>query len=54
MHTLSPRMIRGLLACLTRLVPLQFKNRFDEGRDAVRQARMESHISDIVFLPASA
>ena len=32
------RMIRGLLACLTRLVALQFKNRPDEGRDAVRQA----------------
>ena len=32
------RMIRGLLGCLTRLVGLQFKNRSDEGRDAVRQA----------------
>jgi len=32
------RMITGLLACLTRLVALQFKNRPDEGRDAVRQA----------------
>ncbi len=32
------RMIRGLLACLMRLVALQFKNRADEGRDAVRQA----------------
>ncbi|CAA7266385.1 unnamed protein product [Cyclocybe aegerita] len=32
------RMIRGLLACLTRLVALQFKNRPDEGKDAVRQA----------------
>ena len=31
-------MIRGLLACLTRLVALQLKNRSDEGRDAVRQA----------------
>ncbi|KDR68822.1 hypothetical protein GALMADRAFT_1032198 [Galerina marginata CBS 339.88] len=31
-------MIRGLLACLTKLVALQFKNRPDEGRDAVRQA----------------
>ncbi|KAF9481254.1 hypothetical protein BDN70DRAFT_876575 [Pholiota conissans] len=32
------RMIRGLLACLTKLVALQFKDRTDEGRDAVRQA----------------
>ena len=32
------RMIKGLLACLTRLVALQFKNRSDEGRDAVRRA----------------
>jgi len=32
------RTITGLLACLTRLVALQFKNRPDEGRDAVRQA----------------
>ena len=31
-------MIRGFLACLTRLVALQFKNRSDEGRDTVRQA----------------
>ncbi|KAF8880925.1 hypothetical protein CPB84DRAFT_1687402 [Gymnopilus junonius] len=31
-------MIRGLLACLTKLVTLQFKNRPDGGRDAVRQA----------------
>ena len=35
---LQTRMIRGLLACLTRLVALQLKNRSDEGRDAVRQA----------------
>jgi E3 ubiquitin-protein ligase UBR1 len=32
------RTITGLVACLTRLVALQFKNRPDEGRDAVRQA----------------
>jgi len=32
------RTITGLLACLTRLVALQFKNRSDEGRNAVRQA----------------
>uniref|UniRef100_A0A8H8CS44 E3 ubiquitin-protein ligase n=1 Tax=Psilocybe cubensis TaxID=181762 RepID=A0A8H8CS44_PSICU len=32
------RMIKGLLACLTKLVALQFRNRPDEGRDAVRQA----------------
>ena len=32
------RMIRGLLACMTKLVALQFKTRPDEGRDAVRQA----------------
>ena len=32
------RTITALLACLTRLVALQFKNRPDEGRDAVRQA----------------
>ncbi len=32
------RTITGLLACLTRLVALQFKNRPDEGRNAVRQA----------------
>jgi len=32
------RMIRGLLACLTKLVAMHFKNRPDEGRDAVRQA----------------
>jgi len=31
-------MIRALLLCLTRLAALQFKNRPDEGRDAVRQA----------------
>ena len=32
------RMIKGLLAWLTRLVALQFKIRPDEGRDAIRQA----------------
>ncbi|KAF9042270.1 hypothetical protein BJ165DRAFT_1546637 [Panaeolus papilionaceus] len=32
------RLIRGLLACLTKLVNLHFKGRPDEGRDAVRQA----------------
>ena len=32
------RMIGGLLACLTSLVAVQFKNRSDKGRDAVRQA----------------
>ncbi|KAH9947349.1 hypothetical protein B0H21DRAFT_339112 [Amylocystis lapponica] len=31
-------MIRGLVACLTKLVALNFKGRPDEGRDAVRQA----------------
>ncbi|KAF9527898.1 hypothetical protein CPB83DRAFT_907266 [Crepidotus variabilis] len=31
-------MIRGLLSCLQRLAALQFRNRPDEGRDAVRQA----------------
>ncbi|KAL1952373.1 hypothetical protein VTO73DRAFT_1522 [Trametes versicolor] len=32
------RMIRGLLACLTKAVSLSFKLRPDEGREAVRQA----------------
>ena len=32
------RMIRGLLACLTKLAGLHFKGRADEGREAVRQA----------------
>lgn len=32
------RMIRGLLACMTRLAGLHFKGRPDEGREAVRQA----------------
>jgi E3 ubiquitin-protein ligase UBR1 len=32
------KMIRGLVACLTRLSALHFKSRSDEGREAVRQA----------------
>lgn len=32
------RMIRGLVANLTRLAALHFKTRLDEGRDAIRQA----------------
>ncbi|CCL98937.1 uncharacterized protein FIBRA_00944 [Fibroporia radiculosa] len=32
------RMIRGLVVCLTKLVALSFKNRPDEGRDAMRHA----------------
>ncbi|KAH9850612.1 hypothetical protein C2E23DRAFT_734790 [Lenzites betulinus] len=32
------RMIRGLLTCLTKLVSISFKQRADEGREAVRQA----------------
>lgn len=32
------QMIRGLVACLTKLVALNFKGRPDEGREAVRQA----------------
>ncbi|KAI5118525.1 hypothetical protein M0805_007693 [Coniferiporia weirii] len=32
------RMIRGMVANLTRLAALHFKNRPDEGRDAIRQA----------------
>lgn len=32
------QLIRGLVACLTKLVGLNFKGRPDEGRDAVRQA----------------
>ncbi|PCH33185.1 hypothetical protein WOLCODRAFT_111408 [Wolfiporia cocos MD-104 SS10] len=35
------RMIRGLVACLTKLVSLSFKNRPDEGRDAMRHAIMK-------------
>ncbi|KAF8957057.1 hypothetical protein BDZ97DRAFT_1954955 [Flammula alnicola] len=36
----------GLLACLTKLVALQFKNRPDEGRDAVRQAIIKRLLPD--------
>ncbi|KAI0802993.1 hypothetical protein BC629DRAFT_1490697 [Irpex lacteus] len=32
------RMVQGLIACLSKLSALHFKNRPDEGRDAVRQA----------------
>jgi E3 ubiquitin-protein ligase UBR1 len=47
---LQTRMIGDLaygdLAYLTRLVALQFKNRSDEGRDAVRQAIIKRLLPD--------
>ena len=35
------RMIRGLVTCLTKLVALSFRNRPDEGRDAMKHAIMK-------------